>query len=196
MGRRVLLTVMASQDPQLLIRALVFAAHKHRLQRRKGGDGKTPYINHPIEIIAVLSDIASVDDAAVLAAAALHDTIEDTATTREELEHQFGTTVAGFVMELTDDKTLPNEQRKQDQIDHASHTSAGAALVKIADKICNVRDIMVRPPAGWGEQRQHAYFVWAKLVVDGLPPTHPALVHAFDAAYQQAMQSLKANSGD
>ncbi|MGH8704392.1 MAG: HD domain-containing protein, partial [Burkholderiales bacterium] len=120
----------------LLLRALSFAAHKHRDQRRKDA-AASPYINHPIALAEVLAIEGEVSDIEVLAAALLHDTIEDTATSGEELRQQFGARIAGIVAEVTDDKTLPKAERKRAQVDHAAHLSAAAKLVKLADKTCN-----------------------------------------------------------
>jgi guanosine-3',5'-bis(diphosphate) 3'-pyrophosphohydrolase len=169
-------------DLALLLRALSFAAQKHRDQRRKDAEA-SPYINHPIALAEVLAEVGGVADIEVLAAALLHDTIEDTATTFEELVAQFGDRIAGMVAEVTDDKNLPKAERKRLQIVHASGISPGAKLVKLADKICNLRDVAERPPAHWELQRRREYFEWAKQVIDGLRGSHPRLEAAFDAAY-------------
>lgn len=132
-------------DVSLLIRAVEFAARKHRMQRRKDHEA-SPYINHPIALMSVLCVQAGVDDAVILAAAALHDTIEDTETTLSELEAEFGSRIAGIVAEMTDDKELPKAERKRLQIERASHKSKEAAFVKLADKICNLRDMASSPP--------------------------------------------------
>ena len=166
----------------LLLRALAFAAHKHRDQRRKDAEA-SPYINHPIALAEVLAREGGVTDVEVLAAALLHDTIEDTATTFDELVENFGAAIAGMVAEVTDDGALPKADRKRLQIEHAAQLSAGAKLVKLADKICNLRDVADRPPAKWELQRRQEYFEWAKRVIDGLRGAHPGLETAFDAAY-------------
>ncbi|MEO8143179.1 MAG: HD domain-containing protein [Betaproteobacteria bacterium] len=169
-------------DLALLLRALSFAAHKHRDQRRKDAEA-SPYINHPIALAEALTVEGGVTDVDVLAAALLHDTIEDTATTLEELRGHFGERIAGMVAEVTDDKDLPKAERKRLQIVHAAGISPGAKLVKLADKICNLRDVAERPPAKWDLERRREYFEWAKRVIDGLRGAHPALEAAFDAAY-------------
>jgi len=168
----------------LLLRALSFAAHKHRDQRRKDAEA-SPYINHPIALAEVLTGEGGVTDLEVLAAALLHDTIEDTATSLEELRAQFGERIAGMVAEVTDDKDLPKADRKRLQIEHAPGISPGAKLVKLADKICNLRDVAERPPAQWDTARRREYFEWAKQVIDGLRGIHPRLEAAFDAAYRR-----------
>lgn len=166
----------------LLLKALAFAAHKHRDQRRKDPDA-SPYINHPIALADVLVNEGAVSDVEVLCAALLHDTVEDTATTRQELEEIFGPRIARIVAEVTDDKRLSKPERKRLQVEHATRLSPEAKLVKLADKICNLRDVAERPPASWDLARRREYFDWAKRVVDGLRGAHPRLEAAFDAAY-------------
>jgi guanosine-3',5'-bis(diphosphate) 3'-pyrophosphohydrolase len=172
------------KDLALLFRALAFAAHKHRDQRRKDAEA-SPYINHPIALAEVLAGEGGVADVEVLAAALLHDTIEDTATTADELRSEFGAHIAAMVEEVTDDQSLPKADRKRLQIEHAAALSAGAKLVKLADKICNLRDVAERPPAKWDLQRRQEYFEWAKRVIDGLRGASPKLEAAFDAAYKR-----------
>jgi GTP diphosphokinase / guanosine-3',5'-bis(diphosphate) 3'-diphosphatase len=166
---------------ETVLRAAAFAAEKHRNQRRKDVEA-SPYINHPIQLAHILVQ-ENVEDPEVLAAALLHDTIEDTKTSLEELEIVFGYEIAGIVAECTDDKTLSKLERKQAQIDHAAHISHKAKLVKIADKIANVNDINDAPPAGWSLERKREYFDWAKRVVDQMRGTHASLEARFDAEY-------------
>jgi guanosine-3',5'-bis(diphosphate) 3'-pyrophosphohydrolase len=166
----------------VIIRATAFAAAKHRRQRRKDAEA-SPYINHPIALADLLVNEAAVDDAIVLAAALLHDTIEDTATTAQELEATFGPETAGIVVEVTDDKNLPKADRKRAQIEHAPALSRAAKLVKLADKICNLRDMHAAPPAGWPLERRREYFDWSKQVIDGLRGAHERLEALFDAEY-------------
>ena len=166
-----------------LIAALAFAADKHKNQRRKDADA-SPYINHPIALANLLLNEAGVEDQRVLIAAVLHDTIEDTDTTEQELVKHFGKDVADIVLEVTDDKALPKAERKRLQIEHAAYISRRAKLVKLADKICNLRDIAGSPPADWSVDRKREYFDWAKSVVDGLRGVHPGLEHLFDKAYE------------
>jgi len=170
----------------LLLKALAFAAHKHRDQRRKDAEA-SPYINHPIALADVLVNEGGVADFEVLCAALLHDTVEDTATTYEELVDAFGSRIARIVAEVTDDNDLPKQERKRLQIEHAPHISREAKLVKLADKLCNLRDVAERPPAKWDLARRREYFDWARQVVDGLrgAPGEEMrrLEAAFDAAY-------------
>jgi guanosine-3',5'-bis(diphosphate) 3'-pyrophosphohydrolase len=181
-------------DCALLLRALQFASVKHRNQRRKDAN-ESPYINHLIEVAAVLAAEGRVTEDALLAAAALHDTVEDTETTFAELEEHFGGTIAELVRELTDDKSLRKEQRKQLQIEHARTASAGAKQLKIADKICNLRDIALSPPANWPLERRREYLTWATQVVEGCRGVNQYLDAAFDATLASARQSVDGLTG-
>ena len=172
------------KDLGLLLKALAFAAHKHRDQRRKDAEA-SPYINHPIALADVLMNEGGVTDVEVLCAALLHDTVEDTATTHEELANAFGSRIARIVAEVTDDKALPKSERKRLQVEHAASISREAKLVKLADKICNLRDVMERPPAKWDLQRRREYFDWAKQVVDRMRGVHPRLESQFDDIYSR-----------
>lgn len=172
----------AHAEITLLMDALAFSAHKHRNQRRKDVDA-SPYINHPIALARVLAVEGGVTDHETLAAAILHDTLEDTETTDEELKEKFGRAIAQTVREVSDDKLLSKEDRKRLQIEHAKHLSRRARLVKLADKTCNVRDMASHPPHGWPLERRREYFDWAKQVVDQIRGTNADLEAAFDEAY-------------
>jgi guanosine-3',5'-bis(diphosphate) 3'-pyrophosphohydrolase len=149
----------------LTLRAIYFAARKHRDQRRKDEEA-SPYINHPISVSLLLAEIGGIADAEILSAAILHDTLEDTATTPEELEATFGMRIRKLVEEVTDDKHLPKARRKELQIDHASQLSADAVLIKLGDKISNVLDVTNSPPADWNIERRTEYLDWAEAVVN------------------------------
>jgi guanosine-3',5'-bis(diphosphate) 3'-pyrophosphohydrolase len=166
----------------LILKAAQFAADRHRNQRRKDAEA-SPYINHPISLANVLANEGDICDPIVLCGALLHDTIEDTDTTAAELISQFGEEIANVVLEVTDDKSLDKATRKKLQIEHAKHASDRAKLVKLADKICNLRDIASAPPADWSAERKAEYFDWAKTVIDGVRGVHPVLEALFDAAY-------------
>jgi guanosine-3',5'-bis(diphosphate) 3'-pyrophosphohydrolase len=170
------------QSINQILRAAEFAAHKHRDQRRKD-EAASPYINHPIALANILSNEGGISDPVVLVAALLHDTIEDTETTRRELEQHFGADVAAVVSEVTDNKSLLKAERKRLQVEHAPHISDQAKLVKLADKIANLRDVHVSPPLDWPLERRREYFDWAKQVVDGLGDVSPALTARFGEAY-------------
>lgn len=170
---------------QKIILAANFAANKHRDQRRKDREA-SPYINHPLALAFVLTnEVTGIAEEDLIAAAILHDTIEDTDTSTAEISHLFGGTVLRIVLELTDDKSLPKAVRKQLQIDNSSRLSREAKLVKLADKICNLRDMTNSPPLDWELTRQQEYFEWAKAVIDGLRGTHIELEALFDHAYSQ-----------
>ena len=171
------------------IKAVAFASEKHRNQRRKDADA-SPYINHPIALANVLANEGGVVDATILCAAVLHDTIEDTKTTADELRQLFGDKVTSIVLEVTDDKALAKEVRKEEQVRHAPHISTEAKLVKLADKICNLRDILASPPADWSAERKRTYFDWAARVVAGLRGVHPGLEAVFDGLLARQAELL------
>lgn len=180
------ITVIPETDAVgLILRAIAFAADKHRNQRRKDADA-TPYINHPIALANVLKEEGGVTDPVVLAAAILHDTIEDTETTAYELEKLFGPEITKVVLEVTDDKTLGKAERKQLQIEHAATASHQAKLVKLADKICNLRDIVKSPPAGWSVERKRKYFDWSKQVIDRVRGANAQLEIVFDSLFESS----------
>jgi GTP diphosphokinase / guanosine-3',5'-bis(diphosphate) 3'-diphosphatase len=162
-----------------LLQAISFSAKKHRYQRRKGGDAE-PYINHPLEVANLLAGIGNVTDYEILMAAVLHDTVEDTKTSPEELTELFGENVCRMVLEVTDDKSLPKERRKELQIEHAPHLSLGAKHVKLGDKISNITDVLNNPPHDWSEERKKEYIEWAKKVVAGLRGVNQDLEDHFD----------------
>jgi guanosine-3',5'-bis(diphosphate) 3'-pyrophosphohydrolase len=174
--------VKKKTETACILHALEFAAIKHKDQRRKDA-GASPYINHPIALAKLLSIEAGITDYKVICAALLHDTVEDTETTAEELLANFGKGITRIVLEVTDDKSLPKEKRKRLQIEHAQHASRQAKLVKLADKIANLRDIAASPPTGWHTRRKQEYFDWAKEVVDRIRDTDKKLGRLFDEAY-------------
>ncbi|XP_058012391.1 guanosine-3',5'-bis(diphosphate) 3'-pyrophosphohydrolase MESH1 isoform X2 [Ahaetulla prasina] len=165
---------MSGSEAARLLDAVDFAARKHSAQRRKDPE-RTPYINHPIGVAQILAREAGVTDVAVLQAALLHDTVEDTDATFAELEQRFGPEVRRLVEELTDDKALPRAERKRLQVERAAGLSAGARLVALADKLHNLRDLRRRAPEGWSEQRVREYLSWAARVADALRGSCPAL---------------------
>ena len=172
-------------DLVLILEAAAFAADRHRNQRRKDVEA-SPYINHPLALADILAREGGVEDVTIIAAALLHDTVEDTKTTIEEVQARFGNAVAVIVAEVTDDKSLKKEERKRLQVVKASGKSVEAKLVKLADKIANLRDIRTSPPADWSEERKADYFQWARDVVAGLRGTNAGLEAAFDAVASPA----------
>ncbi|XP_072348823.1 guanosine-3',5'-bis(diphosphate) 3'-pyrophosphohydrolase MESH1 isoform X1 [Scyliorhinus torazame] len=173
-----------SSDVQRLLEAANFAAIKHKSQRRKDPEG-TPYINHPLGVSRILANEAGITDVVTLQAALLHDTVEDTDTTFAEIEERFGEKVRSIVAEVTDDKLLSKKERKLRQIQHAPHCSYEAKLVKLADKLYNLRDLKRCTPAGWTERRVEEYFIWASSVIAGLRGTNQTLEKSLDALFKE-----------
>ncbi len=176
-------------DVTLLLKALQFSADKHRYQRRKDADA-IPYINHPIEVAMTLWEIGQVYDISTIAAALLHDTIEDTNATSEEIAQLFGNEVHSIVLEVTDDKNLPKLERKRLQVVTAPHKTIQAKQLKLADKACNIRDIMNSPPQSWSRQRCQEYVLWSEQVVAGLRGVNKFLEDYYDILLVQAKQAL------
>jgi (p)ppGpp synthase/HD superfamily hydrolase len=174
-----------SSDLVELARAADFAARRHVAQRRKGERGE-PYINHLIEVTALLAAATGGDDLTLLKGGLLHDTLEDTDATYEDLVACFGAEVAALVAEVTDDKALPKLERKRAQIEKTPGKSRRAKLLKLADKTSNLRGLVDSPPAGWTEERLRDYVVWAEQVVRSCRGLNAALETAFDEAHAAA----------
>ena len=181
---------MKDLNHTLILKAANFSAQKHSKQRRKDEES-SPYVNHPIAVALAIAEIGGVDDPEVLAAALLHDTIEDTETTPEELEAEFGKNVCEYVLEVSDDKSLPKEERKRKQIEHARHLSKGAALIKLGDKISNVTDVMNDPPDDWDIKRRQEYLDWAEKVIENCPKVNDQLENRFKEIVKQGREDLK-----
>ena len=162
-----------------------FAADKHRDQRRKGKES-SPYINHPIAVAEILTNYGGITDLATIQAGLLHDTVEDTKTTPDELAEQFGDEVMQLVMEVTDDKGLDKAERKRLQIEHSKHLSAKAKMIKMADKISNITDIVRVPPEHWDDDRRLAYFDWSEKVAAGCRDANQRLAERFDELVSEA----------
>ncbi|MFO1037719.1 MAG: HD domain-containing protein [Geminicoccaceae bacterium] len=175
----------------LLSRAFLFAAERHQHQRRKG-DAAEPYVNHLAEVAALVAEATEGSDPGLVAAALLHDVVEDTATTRAEVAATFGEDVAGLVAEVTDDKSLPKAERKRRQVEHAPSKSRRAKMLKLADKTSNLRALAQSPPAKWPVERRLAYVAWAREVVDGLRGVSPELEAIFDETALKAEAACKA----
>lgn len=178
-NRSLPMTAPISRPIPSLTQALMFAAQKHTDQRRKGARAE-PYINHLIDVVDILARHTGGQDATLLLAGALHDTIEDTGTTHEELKRAFDENVADIVQECSDDKSLPKQERKRLQAEHAPHKSPRARMVKIADKISNLKSILLSPPPDWDDSRKLEYFNWSKSVVDGCRGLNAGLEREFD----------------
>ena len=178
------------ENVSLFLKALHFAADKHRDQKRKDVDA-SPYINHPIYVAQILADVGEVDDLGILAAAVLHDTVEDTETESSDIEREFGARITRIVGEVTDDKSLEKSERKRLQIEHAKHMSNEGALVKIADKITNIRDVASNPPEDWDQARREKYLDWAEQVVKNCPKVNYALENCFSESLASARGALE-----
>ena len=176
-----------------MLEAIDFAAGHHRDQRRKD-DNQTPYINHPLEVAWVLANVGAVDDVEILQAAVLHDTVEDTAATVADVRARFGDRVAGLVAAVSDDKTLDKAERKRLQIVGAPALPREAKLIKLADKTCNVRDIVIAAPSGWDLARRRDYLRWAERVVEGCRGVSAALEQRFDEVLADGRSALNADS--
>ena len=174
-------------DILLTARAADFAARRHAGQRRKGASAE-PYLNHLAEVAFLLAEASG--DATLVAAGWLHDTVEDTCVTREELEELFGPAVASLVAEVTDDKSLAKAERKRLQVANVGHKSVGARLIKIADKTSNLRSLTSSPPTDWERTRLDEYVTWASEVVQGCRGLNDSLERAFDAAVLEARSAI------
>jgi guanosine-3',5'-bis(diphosphate) 3'-pyrophosphohydrolase len=177
--------MIAEEEFGLFLAALRFSAGKHSRQRRKDA-ARTPYINHPIQVAGLLWTAGGIHDMSILIAAILHDTVEDTDASPEQIRNLFGGQVLGIVLEVTDDKSLPKEERKRLQIIHAPRLSPAAKCIKLADKISNLRDITQFPPADWPSGRIQEYFRWSEKVVAGLRGANPALEACYDSELARA----------
>lgn len=173
----------------LILRAMRFSAEKHRDQRRKDSNS-SPYINHPIQVAETLWTVGEVRDITLLVAAILHDTIEDTSTTPDEIQTEFGEDILALVLEVTDDKSLPKQVRKQLQVETAAHKTYNARLLKLADKVCNVYDILTSPPADWSLERQQEYLLWTEKVVAGLRGINSKLENRYDELLVSGKRAL------
>lgn len=168
---------LVEKDIHSIINALIFSASQHRDQTRKNPE-QTPYIIHPIGVADSLISIGGVRDPDTIIAGLLHDTVEDTDTSFEVIKENFGSRVEGFVREVTDNKSLPGEERKRLQIETAPHKSAGAAQIKLADKLYNMSSVLYNPPLGWEQERRDEYIRWGQNVVAQLPWVNAELKRA------------------
>ncbi|HUF02571.1 MAG TPA: HD domain-containing protein [Aridibacter sp.] len=182
---------MESHFSQLFL-AAKFAARKHHGQFRKGADVE-PYIVHPLEVAHLLSTVGGVDDPDILIAAILHDTIEDTKTSEEDITCTFGERVCSIVVEVTDDRELPKQRRKELQEEHAPHLSHEAKQLKMCDKISNIADILDNPPEDWDLERKIEYVNWGERVFKGLRGANDRLERHFDELVERARRELGAN---
>ena len=174
---------------RLVSEAAEFAARRHNGMARKGR-GNEPYINHLAEVANLLARVTDGIDPELVAAGWLHDTIEDTETTREELAEKFSPRVASLVVEVTDDMTLPKPERRQRQITDAPHKSPDAKLIKIADKVSNIRARILSDPSEAERADLIDYTAWAEKVVAGCRGGNVALDRTFDETVKLARSTL------
>ena len=187
------------KDLNKILEAISFAADRHRNQTRKG-ISKVPYINHPIQVAKILTDVGE-NEPELLIAAILHDVIEDTTKNEEEIKalsnvilSKFGEEVLITVLEVSDNKSLPVEERKRLQVIHTPDLSERARKLKIADKISNIEDVEKDPPENWEQERKLAYLNWAKQVVDGAKGLNKKLDQYFDQVYNETYSHIKSGS--
>jgi GTP diphosphokinase / guanosine-3',5'-bis(diphosphate) 3'-diphosphatase len=180
-----------NNDLVKLSQATDYAARQHSAQRRKG-ERAEPYVNHVIEVAAMLAEATGGGDAVLVMGGLLHDTIEDTGTDYAELVRRFGEEVAALVQQVTDDKALPKDVRKRLQVEETPSKSVRARLLKIADKTSNLRGLITSPPAGWTRERLRDYVVWAEQVVRSCRGLNATLEAQFDEAYDTARRHFGA----
>lgn len=173
----------------LVAKAYRCAAVWHAQQRRKG-EAAEPYVNHLAEVAELVSEATGGSDFNLIAAAVLHDAVEDAGITHDQIAEEFNPDVARLVREVTDDKSLPKEERKRLQVEHAPHKSARAKILKIADKTSNLRGILNSPPADWSVDRKREYLAWARRVVAGARGHCESLERAFDEAAERLEATL------
>jgi guanosine-3',5'-bis(diphosphate) 3'-pyrophosphohydrolase len=174
-----------------VLEAAHFAAEKHTHQRRKNIED-IPYVNHLLEVVHLLSSVGNITDGDILSAALLHDTLEDTGTKEREIEAVFGSRVLGYVLEVSDNKALPKAERKRLQVKHAHALSEGATLIKLADRISNLRSIAAEAPRGWTVDRQEEYFRWSMEVFEQLPRVNEALENLLLKVHASGLEIVKA----
>jgi guanosine-3',5'-bis(diphosphate) 3'-pyrophosphohydrolase len=172
-----------------VLKAADAAARWHVHQRRKGA-AQEPYINHLLEVANLVAEATGGKDPELVVAALLHDAIEDCEVPRELIAKTFGTEVADLVAEVTDDKSIAKERRKEIQAETAHKKSPRAKVLKLADKTSNLRALATSPAPDWSVRRKIEYVSWARKVVLGLRGTNEMLEKQFDEAAQAAEQSL------
>jgi (p)ppGpp synthase/HD superfamily hydrolase len=174
---------------RLVSEAADLAARRHNGMQRKAR-GNEPYINHLAEVANLLAAATEGADAELVAAGWLHDTIEDTETTHRELAEKFGERVAALVVEVTDDMTLPKEERRRRQVVDAPKKSPEAKLIKIADKISNIRARILPRPNQDERDDLIDYVAWAEKVVGGCRGGNAMLDRTFDETVKLARSTL------
>lgn len=178
---------MIQTQSSILLDTLEFSSEKHKKQRRKDADG-TPYINHPIAVANLISTYGGINKLSILQAAVLHDTIEDTDTTYDEICDKFGKEVADYVAEVTDDKKISKTERKKLQVKNAPHKSYGAKIIKLADKLHNLKTSITSTPQTWSAERVQGYYIWSYFVIKGVRGTNVYLEAELDKVFESSFQ--------
>lgn len=163
---------------KLITKCYSFAAEKHKHQRRKADNSS--YIIHPAGVAEKLTHIGKINNFEIICAAILHDTIEDTDCNAQEIANEFGPSIASYVMEVSDDKSMDKIERKKHQISHCIELSYGAKNIKLADKLDNLTDLVKQPPKLWCPKRCQGYFLWAKTIVNKIRTANENLASEID----------------
>jgi len=166
-------------------KALTFAEKHHSGQMRD--DGATPYIEHPKKVAKILREVAGVTDESILSAGLLHDMIEDSEVSYDDLEKAFGVRIAGLVAELTNDKRLPKQLSREDLIRRLPGMSQEAALIKLADIYSNAQDM---GSADWTEERKAKYLVYLRRIVETISKSKPTLSPKLEKSISEYLQTL------
>lgn len=172
-------------DTKLLLNAIVYSADKHKFQQRKSNNSS--YICHPLEVAQILLN-CDVNDIDIIVSAVLHDVVEDTTATNKEIRELFGDTIADYVYEVTDDRTLSKVERKKLQIEHGKVISDGAKLIKAADAYHNINDMISNPPKGWTKENIYGYAVWKKVVTNNLRGVNLELDSKLDDLFSKILK--------
>ena len=167
-----------------MMRAIEFATDAHKAQKRKASG--EPYIIHPIRVLRILTEAGITDDT-VLIAAVLHDVVEDTSVTLDEITRVFGKRVSNFVFEVTNNPDLSKVDKKKAQVTKASNMSSGAKLIKMADMIDNLSDLLVAPPPDWTKERVKGYFVWKYVIFSSLRGVNSYLVNELEKLFSSVL---------
>ena len=171
----------------LIEKAAAYARFHHEGQVRKG-EAREIYITHVEEVAGLVSDFGG--DEVAVAAAWLHDIVEDCTPTIEDIESEFGSGVASVVAEVTDDKSLEKAERKSLQIATAPRKYLAACLIKWADNSSNLRAIAKSPPP-WSVSRKREYIAWAQRVTGALQHKPADALTYFEASVSMAVRSLE-----
>ena len=184
-----------ANDWLAVLRAADMAARWHVDQHRKGAAAE-PYVNHLLEVAMLVAQATDGKDPDLVIAALLHDAIEDQQVSPEIICDAFGPDVARIVVEVTDDKSVPKQERKRLQVENAHKKSHDAKLLKLADKTSNLRSLAASPPNDWPAERRQEYVDWARSVAKGLLGVSAWLEGEFNRSAKEAEQSIRLSAVD